>query len=81
MSDLKGALLAAADEAEKMQLAIDESKKRIDYLEVRMVEQQSKIDNLEAYIEHVECENNKLRTKLKNAADYIRSVATILSDD
>ena len=81
MPDLKGALLAAAEEAEKLQLVVDESKNRIDYLEVRMIEQQSKISNLEAYIEHVECENNKLRTKLKNTADCMRSIATILSDD
>jgi hypothetical protein len=44
-------------------------------------EQQNKIYNLESHIDFVECENNKLRTKLKNVADCMRSVTNILSED
>lgn len=81
MADLRGALLAAADEAERIQKEAEESKKRIEYLEVRMVEQQNKIDNLESHIDYVECENNKLKTKLKNAADIMRSAMNIFLED
>lgn len=81
MPDLRGALLAAAEEAEHMQKEAEESQKRIEYLEVRMVEQQSKIDNLESHIDYVECENNKLRTKLKNVADLMRSAMNIFLED
>jgi uncharacterized coiled-coil protein SlyX len=81
MADLRGALLAAAEEAEKMQKEAEEYQKRIDYLEVRTVEQQNTINNLESHIDYIECENNKLRTKLKNVADYMRSIGSILSED
>jgi uncharacterized coiled-coil protein SlyX len=81
MVDLRGALLAAAEEAEKMQKEAENYQKRVDYLEVRMVEQQNTINNLESHVDYIECENNKLRTKLKNIADYMRSIGSILSED
>ena len=81
MADLRGALLAAAEEAEHMQKEAEEAQKRIEYLEDRMVEQQNKIDNLESHIDYIECENNKLRTKLKNAADVMRSAMNIFLED
>jgi uncharacterized coiled-coil protein SlyX len=81
MADLRGALLAAAEEAEKMQKEAENYQKRVDYLEVRMVEQQNTINNLESHIDYIECENNKLRIKLKNIADYMRSIGSILSED
>ncbi len=81
MADLRGALLAAAEEAEHMQQEAEEAQKRIDCLEALTVEQQNKINNLESHISYVECENNKLRTKLKNVADFMKSAVNILSED
>ena len=81
MADLRGALLAAAEEADKMQKEVDAQQARIDYLEVIVDEQQNKIYNLESHIDFVECENNKLITKLKNAADVMRSAMNIFLED
>ena len=81
MADLKGALLAAAAEAEHMQMEAEAAQKRIECLEDRVFEQQNKIYNLESHIDFVECENNKLRKKLKDVASLMRSAANILSDD
>ena len=64
MADLRGALLAAAEEAEKMQ---------IDF--------QTQIANLISHIDYIECENNKLRTKINRSADLVRQLANILSED
>lgn len=60
MADLRGALLAAADEADKMQ---------------------KEIVQLISHVDVLECENNKLRTKLKNAADCLSSIVNVLSED
>ncbi len=81
MVDLRGALLAAAEEAEKMQQESEERQKRIEYLEVRIVEQSSRIDNLESQVQFIESENNKLRKKLKSVADTMRTTTNILLED
>jgi uncharacterized coiled-coil protein SlyX len=78
MSDLRGALLAAAEEAEKMQ---KETETRIRYLEDIITDQQNKIDNLDSQIVYVETENHKLKTKLKCAAEHMRSVVNILLEE
>ena len=62
--DLRGALLAAAEEAEKMQKEIND-----------------RLDNLESYVRYVEGENERLKKKIKNAADVARQFANILSED
>lgn len=81
MPDLKGALLAAAEEAEKMQKEAEEKQARIEYLEKRTVNQQNKIYELESHITCIEDEVDTLRRKLKNAADCMRSAASILLED
>lgn len=60
MADLRSALLAVADEADKMQ---------------------KEITQLSSHVYVLECENNKLRTKLKNAADCLSSIVNVLSED
>lgn len=60
MADLRSALLAVADEADKMQ---------------------KEIAHLNSHVYVLECENNKLRTKLKNAADCLSSIVNVLSED
>ena len=62
--DLRGALLAAAEEAEKMQKEIND-----------------RLDNLESNVRYVEGENERLKKKIKNAADVARQFANILSED
>ena len=60
MADLRSALLAVADEADKMQ---------------------KEITQLISHVYVLECENNKLRIKLKNAADCLSSIVNVLSED
>ena len=62
--DLKGALLAAAEEAGKMQEEFEQTR-----------------DNLINHINYVEGENNRLTKKLKDVADALRAVISILSED
>ena len=62
--DLRGALLAAAEDAGKMQADLEQ-----------------KIENLTSYIDYVESENTKLKSKLSKAAELARQFAEILSDD
>ena len=63
-SDLRGALLAAAEEAGKMQEEYDQ-----------------RIDNLLQHINHIDCENDRLKNKLNKAADLMKQFAELLSDD
>jgi septal ring factor EnvC (AmiA/AmiB activator) len=67
MADLRGALLAAADEAEKLQKDLDL--------------QRTKISILEAHVEYLETENNTLRTKLRNVGDLMRQAANIFEEN
>jgi uncharacterized coiled-coil protein SlyX len=81
MADLKGALMAAAEEAEKMQQEAEEKQARIEHLEELTAKQQNKIYDLESHITCIEDEVDTLRRKLKNAADCMRSAASILLED
>lgn len=60
MADLKGALLAAAEEADKMQ---------------------QEIAQLVSHVEYLDDENNKLKTKLKDAVSCLKTALDILSED
>ena len=62
--DLRGALLAAADEAGKMQ-----------------AEFQQRTDDLIRHINYVEGENTRLKEKFNKAANLMKQLAEILSDD
>ena len=81
MTDLKGALMAAAEEAEKMQQEAEEKQARIEHLEELTAKQQGKIHELDSHIDYIETEANTLKRKLKDIATYMRSVASILSED
>jgi septal ring factor EnvC (AmiA/AmiB activator) len=67
MADLRSALLAAADEAEKLQKDLDL--------------QRTKISILEAHVEYLETENNTLKTKLRNVGDLMRQAANIFEEN
>lgn len=62
--DLRGALLAAADEAGKMQ-----------------AEFQQQVDDLTCHINHVDGENTRLKEKFNKAANLMKQLAEILSDN
>lgn len=62
--DLKGALLAAAEEAGKMQEEFEQTR-----------------DNLINHINYIEGENNRLTKKLKDVADVLQAVISILAED
>lgn len=62
--DLRGALLAAAEEAGKMQ-----------------AEFQQRTDDLICHINYVEGENTRLKEKFNKAANLMKQLAEILSDD
>jgi hypothetical protein len=64
MTDLRGALLAAAEEADKMQK-----------------ETNCRLNNIESYIQYIEGENERLKKKLKDAAEVIKQFVDILSED
>jgi phage shock protein A len=67
MADLRGALLAAAEEAEKLQKDLDLERTRILILDEHV-----------AYLEN---ENNTLKTKLRNVGDLMRQVANIFEEN
>ena len=62
--DLRGALLAAAEEAGKMQAEFEQTR-----------------DDLIHHINYVEGENERLKTKLHKAANLMKQLAEILSED
>lgn len=59
MADLRGALLAAAEEAEKLQKDLDLERTRISILE--------------EHVEYLETENNTLKTKLRDVRDTLKT--------
>lgn len=67
MADLRGALLAAAEEAEKLQKDLDLGRTRISILE--------------EHVEYLENENNILKTKLRNVGDLMRQAANIFEEN
>lgn len=67
MIDLRGALLAAAEEAGKMQDELDN--------------QQTRIDMLTSHVDYLEHENTTLKEKLKNVGDLMRQVASIFNEN
>ena len=67
MADLRGALLAAAEEAEKLQKDLDLERTRISILE--------------EHVAYLETENNNLKTKLRNVGDLMRQAANIFEEN
>lgn len=67
MADLRGALSAAAEEAENLQKDLDLARTRISILE--------------EHIEYLENKNNTLNTKLRNVGDLMRQAANIFEEN
>lgn len=67
MIELRNALLAAAEEAGKMQDELNT--------------QQMRIDELTSHVAYLEHENNSLKEKLKNVGNLMRQAANIFNEN
>jgi predicted nuclease with TOPRIM domain len=67
MIELRNALLAAAEEAGKMQDELNT--------------QQMRIDELTSHVAYLEHENNNLKEKLKNVGNLMRQAANIFNEN
>jgi peptidoglycan hydrolase CwlO-like protein len=81
MPDLKGALLAAAEEASKMQDELDSHSVQLQHLMEVVNEQDATIKNLNSHIDFVEHENTELKNKLRKASNLLRQFADIFDEN
>lgn len=77
---LKEALLAAADEAGKLQEENETAKYRLNILEERTSEQACMINQLKAHTQYLEDENRKLRERLSSVGEIVVGLGSLLTE-
>lgn len=77
---LKEALLAAADEAGRLQEENETAKYRLNILEERTSEQTCMINQLRAHTQYLEDENRKLRERLSSVGEIVVGLGSLLTE-
>ena len=78
MADLRGALLAAAEEAEKMQDQIDANEADLRNTQAELENTRQLLINTRNLVEELYTKNEGLKKKLINAGELMHNMAEIL---
>lgn len=78
MADLRGALLAVAEEAEKMQVQLDTNEVDLHNTQAELENTRQLLLNTRNLVEELYTKNEKLKKKLINAGELMHNMAEIL---